>query len=115
VPPLIGLLLCLPYAGVLYFPAWAAAPQVGGGGIEVMGQRLIFMLGYLVVLVVALIPAGGSGALAFFIANALIGKITAFILTTLVVSAILGAELAACLWWLGGKLERFDLSTELPR
>ncbi len=117
VPPLVGLLLCLPYAGVLYFPAWAAAspPQGGGGGIEMMGQRLIFMLGYLVVLVVALLPAAGAGALAFFIANALIGKITAFILTTLVVSLILGAELAACIWWLGGKLERFDLSTELPR
>jgi ABC-2 type transport system permease protein len=91
VPPLVGLLLCLPYAGVLYFPAWASTstPQVGGGGIEVMGQRLIFMLGYLVVLVVALLPAAGSGALAFFIANALIGQITAFILTTLVVSVIL--------------------------
>ena len=117
VPPLVGLLLCLPYAGVLYFPAWAAVSptQAGGGGIELMGQRLIFMLGYLVVLVVALLPAAGAGALAFFIANALIGQITAFILTTLVIGVILGAELAACVWWLGGKLERFDLSTELPR
>ncbi len=117
VPPLAGLLLCLPYAGVLYFPAWAATSpqQTGGGGIEVLGQRLIFMLGYLVVLVVALLPAAGAGGLVFFIANALIGKITAFILTTLMVSVILGLELAACIWWLGGKLERFDLSTELPR
>lgn len=116
VPPLVGLLLCLPYAGVLYFPAWAATPlPQAGGGIEVLGQRLIFMLGYLLVLVVALLPAAGAGGLAFFIANALIGQITAFILTTLVISAILGAELAACIWWLGGKLERFDLSTEMPR
>jgi ABC-2 type transport system permease protein len=117
VPPLVGLLLCLQYAGVLYFPAWAAAtpPPGGGGGIELLGQRLIFMLGYLVVLVVALLPAGGAGALVFFIAQALIGKITAFILTTLTVSIILGLELAGCIWWLGGKLERFDLSTEMPR
>lgn len=118
VPPLIGLLLCLPYAGVLYFPAWAAAssPAAGGsGGIELLGQRLIFMLGYLVVLAVALLPAAGAGSLVFFIAHALIGKITAFVLTTLTVSAILGLELAGCIWWLGGKLERFDLSTELPR
>lgn len=117
VPPLVGLLLCLPYAGVLYFPAWAAAspPQAGGAGIEMLGQRLIFMLGYLVVLVVALLPAAGAGALVFFIAHALIGQITAFILTTLVVSVILGAEFAAGVWWLGGKLDRFDLSTEMPR
>jgi len=117
VPPLVGLLLCLPYAGVLYFPAWAAPspPQGGGGGIELLGQRLIFMLGYLVVLVVALLPAGGAGALVFFIAHALIGKITAFILTTLTISVILSLELAGCIWWLGEKLDRFDLSTELPR
>lgn len=118
VPPLVGLLLCLPYAGVLYFPAWAAAssaPTGGGGGIEMLGQRLIFMLGYLVVLVVALLPAAAAGGLVFFIAHALIGKITAFILTTLVISVILGFELAFCIWWLGEKLERFDLSTELPR
>ncbi|MBI2498325.1 MAG: hypothetical protein HYV75_10590, partial [Opitutae bacterium] len=92
VPPLVGLLLCLPYAGVLYFPAWAAAsspPTGGGGGIELLGQRLIFMLGYLMVLVVALLPATVTGSLVFFIANALIGQITAFILTTLVVSVIL--------------------------
>ncbi|MDI1319477.1 MAG: putative ABC exporter domain-containing protein, partial [bacterium] len=117
VPPLVGLLLCLPYAGVLYFPAWAATPpnQAGGAGIEVLGQRLIFMLGYLIVLVVALLPAAAAGGLVWFIAQALIGQITAFILTTLTVSVILGAELTGCVWWLGGKLERFDLSTEMPR
>ena len=117
VPPLVGLLLCLPYAGVLYFPAWAVSPpnQAGSGGIELLGQRLIFMLGYLIVLVVALLPAAGVGGLVFFIAHALIGQITALILTTLAVSVILGSELAACVWWLGGKLERFDLSMEMPR
>ena len=117
VPPLVGLLLCLPYAGVLCFPAWAVSPpnQAGSGGIEMLGQRLIFLLGYLIVLVVALLPAAGVGGLVFFIAHALIGQITALILTTLAVSVILGSELAACVWWLGGKLERFDLSTEMPR
>ncbi len=117
VPPLVGLLLCLPYAGVLYFPAWAATPanQAGGAGLEVLGQRLIFMLGYLIVLVVALLPAAAAGGLVWFIAQALIGPVTAFLLTLLTISAILTAELAGCVWWLGEKLERFDLSTELPR
>jgi hypothetical protein len=31
------------------------------------------------------------------------------------VSLVLSAELAAAIWWLGEKLERFDLSTEMPR
>lgn len=115
-PPLCGLMLCIPYAGVLYFPAWAQpAGGQSSGGIEVMGQRLIFMLGYLVVLVVAVLPAAGVGALAFFIANALIGQATAIILTAILVTAVLGAEMLGAVHWLGLKLESFDLSTELPR
>ncbi len=118
VPPLCGLLLCLPYAGVLYFPAWGlASPQGGGagGGVEVMGQRLIFFAGYLLVMVVALLPAAAMGGFVFFVANAFIGKITAFVLTTLLVSAVLTAELAGAVWLLGDKLDRFDLSQEMPR
>lgn len=116
-PPLCGLMLCIPYAGVLYFPAWAQAPgtQTGGGGIEVVGQRLIFALGYVVVLLAAVLPAAGVGGLVFFIAYNLIGQVTAIVLTTLVASLIISAELAAAVYWLGQKLERFDLSTELPR
>lgn len=115
-PPLCGLMLCIPYAGVLYFPAWAQpAGAQSGGGIEVMGQRLIFMLGYLVVLVVAVLPAAGVGALAFFIAHALIGQATAIVVTALLVTTVLVAELLGAVHWLGLKLENFDLSTELPR
>jgi hypothetical protein len=117
-PPLCGLMLCIPYAGVLYFPAWAQAPgaaQAGGAGIEVMGQRLIFMLGYVIVLGVAVLPAAAAGGLVGFIAYNLIGQVTAFVLTALTASAILGAELVGAVHWLGGKVEAFDLSTELPR
>jgi len=116
VPALCGLMLCVPYAGVLYFPAWGQAmPGAGGGGIELMGQRLIFMAGYLIVLVVALLPAAAVGGLAFFVAYELIGKITAIVLTTLLAAGVLGAELAGAVWWLGEKIDRFDLSTEMPR
>jgi hypothetical protein len=114
-PPLCGLLLCIPYTGVLYFPAWAQATGPRGGGIEIMGQRLIFMAGYLIVLVVAVLPAGAAGALVFFLGNALLGWYPAVALTTVCVSAVLAAELAGAVYWLGEKLDRFDLSTELPR
>ena len=116
VPPLCGLLLCLPYAGVLYFPAWGlASSSPGGGGFEVLGQRLVFFAGYFLVLVVAILPAAAVGGIVFFIANALIGRLTAFTLTTLVVSVVLAAELGGAVWWLGEKLDRFDLSQEAPR
>ncbi|HEY4299566.1 MAG TPA: putative ABC exporter domain-containing protein [Candidatus Didemnitutus sp.] len=114
-PPLCGLLLCIPYGGVLYFPAWAQATGPRGGGIEVMGQRLIFMAGYVVVLAVAVLPAAAVGGLAFFIVSQLVGTATAVVVTTLCVSAILGLEVAAAVWWLGQKVDAFDLSTELPR
>jgi len=114
-PPLCGLMLCIPYTGVLYFPAWAQSTGPRGGGVEVMGQRLIFMAGYVVVLVAAVLPAAAVGALVYFIVSNLVGIYSAVALTTVFVSAVLVAELAGAVYWLGGKLERFDLSTELPR
>ena len=114
-PPLCGLMLCIPYAGVLFFPAWAEAPAGQGGGIEVLGQRLIFFAGYLVVLVVALLPAVGLGAVAFLIGQWLANVPVALVLTALVAGAVLAAELTAAVWWLGERLERFDVAQELPR
>ena len=114
-PPLCGLMLCIPYAGVLFFPAWAEAPGAGGGGIEVAGQRLIFFAGYLVVLIVALLPAAGLGAIGFIIGQWLAGVPVALVFTALIASAVITAELAAAVWWLGERLERFDVAMELPR
>lgn len=114
-PPLCGLMLCIPYAGVLFFPAWAEAPGSGGGGIEVAGQRMIFFAGYLVVLVVALLPAAGLGAIGFIIGQWLAGVPVALVFATLIAGAVLAAELAAAVWWLGERLERFDVAMELPR
>lgn len=114
-PPLTGLMLCIPYAGVLFFPAWAQASGSTGGGIEIMGQRLIFMAGYVLVLVTSLLPAALAGAVVYIIVNWLLGQAAAIAATGLLVSLVLSAELAAAIWWLGEKLERFDLSTEMPR
>lgn len=114
-PPLTGLMLSIPFAATLYFPAWIDNSASRGGGIEVMGQRLIFFAGYLVVLVVALLPAVLCGALAAFIVHWLVGTISAVLVSTVVGSIILGAEFAALVWWLGERFEHFDLSSELPR
>jgi hypothetical protein len=114
-PPLTGLMLSIPFAATLYFPAWIENSASRGGGIEVMGQRLIFFAGYLVVLVVALLPAVLCGAVAAFIAHWLGGLVTALFFSTVVGSIILGAEFAAMVWWLGERFEQFDLSRELPR
>ena len=114
-PPLTGLMLCIPYAGVLFFPAWAEPAGSQSGGIEMMGQRLVFFAGYFLVLIVALIPAVGLGALGFVIGQWLAGVPLALIFAALIGSAVLAAELAAAVWWLGERLERFDVAMELPR
>ncbi len=115
VPPLCGLLFCVAYAGILFFPAWATTAGGPGGGVEVVGQRLIYTAGYLVVLIVAMLPAAAAAVITYLLANWLLGQTAALILTALAASAVLGGELAATLWWLGDKVDRFDLSSELPR
>lgn len=114
-PPLLGLMLCIPFTATLYFPAWAESSGNRGGGIEVMGQRLIFFAGYLLVLVAALVPAGLCGGLTAFILYQLVGLVPAVVTTALVVSLIIGVEFAAVVWWLGARFDRFDLSQEMPR
>ena len=114
-PPLVGLMLSIPFAATLYFPAWAENAGQRGGGIEVMGQRLIFFAAYLVVLLAALLPATLCGGLAAFIVHWLAGTVTAIVVTAVVAGVIIGVEFAAVVWWLGERFEHFDLSQEMPR
>ncbi len=114
-PPLTGMMLSIPFAATLYFPAWIENSAGRGGGIEAMGQRLIFFAGYVVVLLVALLPAVLCGGLAIFALAWLIGKAAAIAVGAIVGSIILSGEFVATVWWLGERFERFDLSRELPR
>ena len=58
-PPLCALQLIVPNAAMLLFPAWHEVTRNRTGGIEMMGQRLIFVFGQLFVMVLLLAPAGG--------------------------------------------------------
>jgi len=77
IPMLDLITLQIPNAAALLFPAWFQAAKGGGGGIEVTGQRLIFMLGQMLVFVVALIPAAALFAGVFFLVKMLLGMATA--------------------------------------
>jgi hypothetical protein len=110
VPPLCGLLLCLPYAGLLLFPAWASAGR--GGGVEVMGQRMIFFGGYLLVLVVTLLPALLVGGIAAAAMYWMAGPVGAMLAGAPVAAAVLAGELTIAVRWLGRRIERYDLSQE---
>ena len=116
VPPVAGLMVGIPFAATLFFPGWMSAVNQPRG-MDVMGQRLIFAGGYLLVLLVALLPAALAAAVPY-LPRPLAGGgewRAALLAAAIAASLVLPGELAGVVWWLGGRYERFDLSTELPQ
>ena len=115
VPPVAGLMTAVPFAAALFFPDWVQTLNQPRG-MEAFGQRLIFFGGYLVVLLVALLPAAATAAIPLFLVHWLAGGWSAAVgAAALAASLVLVGELAGVVWWLGGRWERFDLSRELPQ
>jgi ABC-2 type transport system permease protein len=112
--PFCALQLLVPNAVTVVFPAWMQA--VGNRsehGLDVMGQRIIFIAGQAFIAVVALLPAALAAALLFFGSRWLLGAPFAAILAAAGVFAVLATEFWFGLRWLGARFEAFDLSSEL--
>jgi hypothetical protein len=113
-PPFVALQLLVPNAAAIFFPAWAqSARNRAERGVEVMGQRLIFVSGQLLITVLATVPAAIAAAILFFIAQWLIGLFAAAVLAVAAMFAVLTVEAWLGVRWLGSHFERFDLSAEL--
>jgi ABC-2 type transport system permease protein len=111
--PLLDLItLQIPNAAALLFPAWFQAAKGGGAGIEVTGQRLIFMLGQMLVFIVVLIPAAALFAGVFFLVKMLLGTATAIPLASIAAAIVLAVEAALGVMLLGWLFERYDVSAE---
>jgi hypothetical protein len=116
VPPVVGLMTGISFAATLYFPSWMSAVGQAGGGLDAMGQRMMFAGGYVVVLAAALLPAALVAAGPYLIVVWMAGaQAAALAAAAVAASLILFGELAAVVWWLGGRYERFDLSEEAPQ
>lgn len=111
-PPLCALMLCVPFAGLLYFPAWTATIGARNGGFEVMGQRMIFMGAYIGTLLVALLPAALVGGLCFLLLNWSLGLAVALLGSSVVAAVVISGELAGAVYWLGRRIDAFDVSLE---
>jgi ABC-2 type transport system permease protein len=111
--PLINMvLLVIPNAAVLLLPAWfhtKEAPQA----IEATGQRLILVIGQMLILMAALLPPAAMATLVFWIINSFLGLSVAVLVAAVAAGAVLAVELYFAIRWLGGLFERFDLSAEL--
>lgn len=111
--PVVCLLqMMVPNAATLLFPSWARNTRVRDRGIDVMGQRLIFVAAQVLVILCVLLPAAIIGLLVWFAAHWFVGFSAATVITTAVVLILLGLEACLGLWWLGYRFEIFDLSGE---
>ncbi len=111
--PLCGLMMCLPFAGMLVFPAWLISPGGREAGVEVMGQRLIFVGVYLVSLAIALIPAVVVGAIAWFLVQLFAPLAAALLVSAALAAVVLALEFGAAIHWLGKRVDGIDVALEL--
>jgi hypothetical protein len=112
-PPLAMLILCLPFGGILLFPAWANAISSRGGGFEVAGQRILFGLMFMVGLFCIALPAALAGGGLWLLSTFLGLPDTGLVVGGLAATAVLVAELWLVLRSLGHRIDRFDVSQEL--
>lgn len=111
-PALCALQLLVPNAAVLLMPAWAQTTRNMAGGMDVMGQRMIFFAAQLICLVMALLPALPL-LITPFLTSWLIGRPASIVLTAVPVIVLLVWEIWLGVWWLGERFEKLDLSSEL--
>jgi ABC-2 type transport system permease protein len=111
-PILCMIQLIVPNTVMVLMPAWYQSSRTRGGGVEMFGQRLMFGLVQLLFALLVAVPAAGVAVLVFIASYWFLGVSTGVVLATIATVLILAAEAAVGLWFLGGRFERFDLSTE---
>jgi ABC-2 type transport system permease protein len=112
--PILNLItLQIPNAAVLLFPGWFQAGKEGAHGIEATGQRLIFLLGSLLVFIVALVPAAIVFAIAFFLLKLVFSLLLALPIAFIAAAAVLAIEAGLGMRLLGWLFDRFDVCAEL--
>lgn len=112
VPLLDFVSLIIPNASVLLFPGWFQAGKDGPQGIEATGQRLIFMLGQLLVFVLSILPAAVAFAVIFFPLSYLTHRLIAVPIASVGAALALSVECTFAVVLLGKVFEKFDLSAE---
>jgi hypothetical protein len=113
-PPFIAIQVLMPNAATVLFPAWVQATRdQTERGIEVLGQRLIFVASQLLVTALVLLPALLVGVLAFFVVNLIAGFEAGAIVAVIAMAVLLAFEAWLGIRWLGNRFEELDISSEL--
>lgn len=110
--PMDLLLIALPNAAALLFPAWVQIGTDRQAGIEAMGQRMIFVAGQMLILLVALLPSAGVGFAVIWLASRVMELPNAIPLGAIAVTMVLALEGWLVVRALGVAFSRFDISQE---
>ncbi len=111
-PVLDFLMLLIPNAAVLLFPSWIQAGKDSPRGIEATGQRLIFAVGQLLVLLLVLVPAALAFAAVFFLLKLVFSSAAVVPLASFAAALILAVEAGFGVLLLGKLFDRFDVTEE---
>jgi ABC-2 type transport system permease protein len=113
-PALLCITTLIQNAAVLFFPAWVTLGPARAAGVEMIGQRLVTIVGSQVLLVVALIPAVVMAAVAIA-AGGLAGVTGVWLAVpgTIALAATLVFEARLAVVWLGRVFERSDPAVEI--
>jgi hypothetical protein len=112
--PILNLItLQIPNGAVLLFPGWFQPGKEGAHGIEATGQRLIFLLGSLLVFIIALVPAAIVFTIVFFLLKLVFTILLALPVASVGAAAVLAIEAALGMRLLGWLFDRFDVCAEL--
>jgi hypothetical protein len=106
--------LVIQNAIALIFPAWVqSVSNHGEHGLDVMGQRLLFLAAQFLLLGLGMLPAAIAALVTFFVVSWLVGPIPGALLAWLVALTVLGFAIWGGVRWLGQRFAQFDLSSEL--
>ncbi len=123
-PAVLAVELLIPNAAPVLLPGWFHSLRTPGGGIDLMGQRLIFGFGQVFVVALSLAVALGfavgshlmiRGAFAVWALVARVesagpGPAVSITFGAAVTALALLGELLAGVWWVGRRFERLDVS-----
>jgi len=111
--PISAIQLLIQNAAVILFPAWNMSADAARG-ITALGQRLLFLLGNIFTLLIALLPAAALLLGSFFVIPRLLGKSpAAFLVATIPAAALLIAEIAIAHKLLAAQFDELDIANDL--
>jgi hypothetical protein len=104
----------VPNLAVLLFPAWFQTGRDAPQGIEGTGQRIVLLIGQMLVFVVATALPAGVFFMVFVVAEHFVGSAFALVAASMVSAVMLGSEAALGILVLGRIFERFEPGEQAP-